>query len=325
LNIKDIEHELLAIHNELCIRTNMEKARRAGELLIAGKAQKPHGQKDAWVKSLGISKSTASVYVTIAKSPIVQGTGQMTIDTFLRFFRAGRKQQSKEHQIELAKAAASTYLDPGIIHGDALAWLKKQPDNSVPCFLSDPPYGLGVQYDGWQETIGPADYWLWFQPFWVEMMRVVQPGGNIVLWQAYEHLDFLRTWYRGCKIVVDCFIVRSIRQFEPLVKWTKPGASALVKDAGYNDWFVANNGKRKNEFHGSHPCAKPLEDCREFVRRYTVPERLVVDPFCGVGTIPLACYLEGRVYVGVEQSAAYCKLARKRIADSKKKRAADAA
>jgi len=53
--------------------------------------------------------------------------------------------------------------------------------------------------------------------------------------------------------------------------------------------------------------------CRQTIERYTSPGSLVLDPFCGVGTIPLAAKLEGRRAIGIERSVRFADDARARL------------
>lgn len=63
-----------------------------------------------------------------------------------------------------------------------------------------------------------------------------------------------------------------------------------------------------------HPTVKPLALMRWLVRLVTPPGGLVLDPFTGSGTTGMAALLEGCRFVGVEQDADYCMIARARIA-----------
>jgi site-specific DNA-methyltransferase (adenine-specific) len=63
-----------------------------------------------------------------------------------------------------------------------------------------------------------------------------------------------------------------------------------------------------------HPTVKPTELMQWLVRLVTQPGQLVLDPFAGSGSTGVACALEGREHVGVELSAEYCEIARRRIA-----------
>src|SRR5262249_12483744 len=110
-------------------------------------------------------------------------------------------------------------------------------------------------------------------------------------------------------IISFAFYVRILHIWTPVVKWQKPG-SPLVRTVGGNTWLRGGQAGRQS---GHHPCAKPLGDCREMIRRHTLPGTLVLGPFCGVGTIPLACQREGRIWFGIERSASYAQRARQRL------------
>ena len=53
----------------------------------------------------------------------------------------------------------------------------------------------------------------------------------------------------------------------------------------------------------SHPeahSAKPVEWMRQWLRRWTSPGDLVLDLYAGLGSVAIACALEGRRYIGAE-------------------------
>lgn len=63
-----------------------------------------------------------------------------------------------------------------------------------------------------------------------------------------------------------------------------------------------------------HPTVKPLALMRWLVRLVAPPGGLVLDPFAGSGSTGCAAVLEGCRFVGVDQDADYCEVARRRIA-----------
>ncbi len=63
-----------------------------------------------------------------------------------------------------------------------------------------------------------------------------------------------------------------------------------------------------------HPCVKPLSLMRWLCRLVTPPGGLILDPFAGSGTTGCAAVLEGFRFVGIEQDAEYCEIAKRRIA-----------
>lgn len=69
-----------------------------------------------------------------------------------------------------------------------------------------------------------------------------------------------------------------------------------------------NNGSRN-----PHPTVKPTELMRYLCRLVTPPGGTVLDPFCGSGSTGKAAMLEGLNFIGIELSAEYCELAKRRI------------
>lgn len=63
-----------------------------------------------------------------------------------------------------------------------------------------------------------------------------------------------------------------------------------------------------------HPHQKPLDLINIFVENSTEPEEIVVDPFMGVGTVPIAARNLNRKYIGIDINENYCEIARKRLA-----------
>lgn len=88
---------------------------------------------------------------------------------------------------------------------------------------------------------------------------------------------------------------------EPALPW------AVV--AGYDD--EAEGAK-----WGSHPSHKPFGVLEPLVRAWSRPDRLVVDPFAGSGSIPLAAARLGRRAVGLEVEAEWAERGQRRISEA---------
>jgi len=64
-----------------------------------------------------------------------------------------------------------------------------------------------------------------------------------------------------------------------------------------------------------HPTAKPVELCLQIVHLFTNPGDHILDPFCGTGSMAIACALLGRSYFGVDKNLEYIKIANSRLAN----------
>ena len=79
--------------------------------------------------------------------------------------------------------------------------------------------------------------------------------------------------------------------------------------AGYDD--DAEGGK-----WGSHPSHKPFGVLEPLIRCWSRPDRLVIDPFAGSGSIPLAAARLGRRAVGLEIEAEWAARGQQRISEA---------
>lgn len=62
-----------------------------------------------------------------------------------------------------------------------------------------------------------------------------------------------------------------------------------------------------------HPCQKPLEACKYFIKTYTNENDLVLDNCMGSGTTGVACKNLNRRFIGIEKDEKYFKIAKERI------------
>jgi site-specific DNA-methyltransferase (adenine-specific) len=74
---------------------------------------------------------------------------------------------------------------------------------------------------------------------------------------------------------------------------------------------------KKGEFgeYNTHPTIKPVKLMEWLVKLMTNPGDTVLDPFNGSGTTGVAAVGQGRNYIGIEMSAEYCEIAKKRIGE----------
>jgi len=63
----------------------------------------------------------------------------------------------------------------------------------------------------------------------------------------------------------------------------------------------------------NHPTQKPIRLLLDMVARYSKPNDLILDPFCGSGTTCVAAKMLGRRFIGIDISSEYCEIARQRL------------
>lgn len=75
-----------------------------------------------------------------------------------------------------------------IVNDDCLEWMRTQPDNSIDCVVTDPPYGLKFMSKKWDYDIPSVE-------LWTELLRVCKPGATMLCFGGS------RTYHRlACRI-----------------------------------------------------------------------------------------------------------------------------
>lgn len=95
------------------------------------------------------------------------------------------------------------------------------------------------------------------------------------------------------------------------------GAPHQTYDAGGGAsrfFYCAKASKAERGADNTHPTVKPVALMRWLVRMVTPPGGIVLDPFAGSGTTLVAAQLEGFDALGIEQSAEYIEIIRRRLA-----------
>jgi len=185
-----------------------------------------------------------------------------------------------------------------IICGDCLEVMKDLPDNCVDLVLTDPPYGIGKDYGNDSDKE--------FSSEWFEIAKRISKA-----------------------LIFTCGVVNMFKYPQPdwVLCWFKPGAISRTK-YGFNSWepillYEAPHSTREPDVIrcpvgkqldvGNHPTPKPLQLFFHLVRRFSIDNDLILDPFCGSGTTCVAAKMLGRNYVGIDISPEYCEIARKRL------------
>lgn len=195
-----------------------------------------------------------------------------------------------------------------LICGDCLEEMKKMPNKSIDLIVTDPPYGIGLEYDIYQDT---EDNWFkLFDKLVPEMKRVskmsILPCCRIkALPYIYQTAppDWLICWYKGSP-GHRSFI--GFNDWEPLLVYGKN------KGVVMHDYFQQGNNETMGNY--GHPCPKSVKWARWLIER-ACPDKqgIVLDPFMGSGTTGVACKELGRDFIGIEISSEYCEIARRRI------------
>lgn len=76
---------------------------------------------------------------------------------------------------------------------------------------------------------------------------------------------------------------------------------------------------RKEKAFGNHPTQKPIQLLDRLIRAATKENDLVLDPFCGSSTTGVACLMNGRRFIGIDNCLDYLNISKERLASYKRK------
>jgi DNA modification methylase len=222
------------------------------------------------------------------------------------------------------------------------------PDGSISLAFTSPPYNVGKDYD---DNLNMEEYLKLIGQVGKEVFRALKPGGRYVInianlgrkpyiplhaffYQVHMNLGFLPMgeiiWQKGKGASGNCSwgSWRSARSprlrdlHEYLLVFAREDYSR--PDRGQSDisgpefmestlsvWNIPPVSARKV----GHPAPFPVELAERVIKLYSYVGDAILDPFAGSGTTCVAAKKLGRLYVGVEKAAAYCRLAEQRLAE----------
>ena len=221
-----------------------------------------------------------------------------------------------------------------ILQGDCLQVLAQLPDESIDLVVTSPPYNLRNStgngsrawpgYDGYTDDLPHEEYVVWQRQCIDEMLRVLKPTGAIF----YNH-----TWrvqdgrFQGRADILDGFPLRQViiwhqagsvnrnpgyfvPDYEVIYLITKPKFRLVNSCTDGAVWRI------NQEQSGDFPDLPvwPVELPRRAIAATNA--QIVLDPFIGSGTTAVAAVLEGRGFIGIEQSARHVEIARQRVAEA---------
>jgi DNA modification methylase len=198
--------------------------------------------------------------------------------------------------------------DATLYCGDAREWLREAPECfRVDAVLTDPPYGVGLDYGLFQDT--PENVQALVQEV---VPRCISMANRTILTCATRQTHFYPppTW-------VLCWLNRAGSFPNPwgFTCWQP------IMVYGKDPWLAAGKGSRPDVIEHSetadingHPCPKPDRFWLKLLHRATAEtDRTIFDPFMGSGTTGVACANLGRKFIGIELEPKYFDIACTRI------------
>jgi len=225
--------------------------------------------------------------------------------------------------------------------------LKQFPNSCVDLVCTDPPYNMGIKYDGYKDNLKKEDY-LFLVDEWIkEFYRILKPHGSIYIvinnQNAAEYKISLEKHgfeYRNWIIWTYNFGQNQKNKFNPchsnILYFCKSSKNVIfnfedvlvpsARQQIYNDKRAKKGGKLPPDVWdcprvcGTHaervegvPTQLPLDLVNRMIKASSNENSIVLDPFAGSGTILLSAKNHNRSYIGIEQSQKYCQIINQRL------------
>lgn len=227
------------------------------------------------------------------------------------------------------------------ILGDCLEEMKKIPDGSIDCIITDPPYWTtACKWD----TVIP------FEPMWEQLKRIIKPNGAIVLfgsepfssalrmsnikqykydwiWEKEQWANFMLMKYQPYKVheIISVFSTNThiynpiLTEWKPYIswKWTSWDVSwNVIKIQTKNEWTRYPRSIQKfttDKSKSVHPTQKPVALIEYLIKTYTSESETVLDFTAGSFTTAIACENTGRKWICIEKDEKYFEIGTERV------------
>lgn len=234
-----------------------------------------------------------------------------------------------------------------IFNEDCLEWMKRIPDGSIDCIITDPPYGT---------TACKWDSVIEFNAMWEQLKRIIKPNGAIVLFGSEPFSSALRMsnikqykydwiwnkkkpwnimlWKSQPMKITEIISVFSKEKhnYYPIKEQQKERTwkTYWVWDSmwwwdywdirTYNDKYPKNiiEISNANQKWKVHPTQKPILLIEYLIKTYTNEWETVLDFTIGSWTTAIACINTNRNYIWFEMDKTYFDIAQERILSTNK-------
>jgi site-specific DNA-methyltransferase (adenine-specific) len=226
-----------------------------------------------------------------------------------------------------------------LLQGDCIDVLSTIDNESVDCFMSDPPYSSGARQtstmrarkgmlraDKWKEdwfgTDNASSYGFMFfmRGVMLSAMNKCKTGAHIYSFIDWRNYPLLFGVFESAGVRVNNMIVwdkeifgmgTNYRNQHELIIFGSKGAPAESQRLD-----IPNVISSRRVRQDSHPTEKPVGLMEILISVSTKEGDTILDPFMGSGTTGVAAVKMGRGFIGIEADPEHFKTAERRIADA---------
>lgn len=206
-----------------------------------------------------------------------------------------------------------------ILQGDCVSIMKNLPNNCIDLIITDPPYGDNVAY-GWNNKVIQNNK----NPLIncsaiVEFYRILKKNSSVYIFTNWKHYPFLTEFIlRYTKFKIRHLIIWKKHNFGLGWAFRHQHEMILVLEKGkpkyhLTDFSDVQTCSHINHNKLNHPHEKPIDLIIKMIEHSSKKGDIILDPFCGSGSVCVACQNTGRNWLGIELEEKWVEMACGRI------------
>jgi len=299
-------YEINQLHKEIRqgFYDAVNKGIRIGELLVQEKAKLKHGEWMDWIdKNLDFGIKQADKYMQIFKDIKLlnyaskRNLATSSIDSVLYAIRKVKKTEKKQKiddENKLKEKEFDSLPLPKTIKiwkGKFQRHSKKIPPGSIDAIITDPPYSKEYLKD-WKDLSLIAK-------------KILKPSGFLITYSGILNLNEVFKIFDKNLIYYWQFIIlhAGVKQlinprnifcgYKPILIYQKEPFKRINNQI---EDIIEGAGREKEE----HPWQQAEDEIKVLIETFTKPNDLILDPFAGSGTIPVACHKLKRKVLAID-------------------------
>jgi len=215
-----------------------------------------------------------------------------------------------------------------IQQGNCLDVMKAIPEDSIDAIITDPPFAFaGGISNGTSSQVSSQFFDFWWREVCIELQRILKPEGEGFIWCDWKTAASIAEGFKPKTQTYNHWRVsQMLYHYREMPGQGKPFRSSVdmiayvrgPKSKGSRIPNTTHNFVSKYWYYGKHkfhPAEKDPEMVCKLLEWCSDEGDVVLDPFCGSGTVAIACRQTGRHYVCIELDQDYCDVANNRVSE----------